>query len=339
MLANLPNWLDGGYFATGGAFFPLKHYWSLAVEEQFYIVYPLVFLLLLPKPIPKRRVGVLAAIAAGSIAICIFGEYRHPAVTFYLMPAGAWELMFGALAAECLPLRLNSRIATEGAAYGCLAVITSAFFIFDETKAFPNPFVLIPCAATALLLFIGRHRSTTAFQFLSIRPLVFTGRISYSLYLWHVPILAFVQYYAIRRLSDEALLAVSVAIYLTAVLSYLFIENPIRRRVALNSDRAFLLAALGACIVVGAAGACLWSSRGLTVAVWPRHTSSYTTGPAAAGCGAVYEFTAASRRRRWSVSIWARPRRSAKGRSMGRQSRARTVARVRGTGASEGHTD
>jgi peptidoglycan/LPS O-acetylase OafA/YrhL len=96
------------------------------------------------------------AIAVISIVICIRGEYWHPSVTFYLMPARAWELMFGALAAGSAPLRFTSPLAIEGAAYAGLAVVLSSFFLFDEGTGFPNPCVLIPCAATAWLLFMGR---------------------------------------------------------------------------------------------------------------------------------------------------------------------------------------
>ena len=262
MLANFAAGLDGDYFATGNSF-PLKHFWSLAVEEQFYVVYPLIFLLLPAAAHPRRRMTVLAAIAVVSIAVCIPAAYWHPSVTFYLMPARAWELMFGALAALSPPLLFKSRLATEGAAYAGLAVVLSSFVLFDAGAGFPNPCVLIPCAATAWLLFIGRQPSTTAFQLLSMRPLVFTGKISYSLYLWHLPILALAQYYAIRPLSVSELTAIWCVIYAVAVISWLLIENPIRRKVVFNSARAFVLAALAGSILVSAVGAWFWVGNGL----------------------------------------------------------------------------
>jgi peptidoglycan/LPS O-acetylase OafA/YrhL len=262
MLANLASWLDGGYFATGN-YFALRHYWSLAVEEQFYLVYPLILLLLPAAVNPRRRMSVLAAIALVSIALCIRGNYLHPSVTFYLMPARAWELMFGALAAASPPLVFKSRRAIEGAAYASLAVVLSSFVLFDQDTGFPNPRVLIPCAATAWLLFMGRQPSTTAFQLLSTRPLVFTGKISYSLYLWHLPILVLAQYYSIRPLSVTELTAVGCVIYAVAVLSWLFIENPIRRKVVFTSARAFVPAALAASVLVSAVGAWFWFGKGL----------------------------------------------------------------------------
>jgi len=262
MLANVASLLDGGYFATGN-YFAMKHYWSLAVEEQFYLVYPLVILLLPVAAHARRRMGVLAAIAVVSIALCIRGEYWHPSVTFYLMPARAWELMFGALAAASPALVFKNRLAIEGAAYAGLAVVLSSLVLFDQGTGFPNPRVLIPCAATAWLLFIGRQPSTTAFQLLSMRPLVFTGKISYSLYLWHLPILVLAQYYAIRPLSERELTAVGCVIYAVAILSWRFIENPIRRKVVLSSARAFVPAALAGSLLVSALGAWFWLGKGL----------------------------------------------------------------------------
>jgi peptidoglycan/LPS O-acetylase OafA/YrhL len=258
MLANVASLLDGGYFATGN-YFALRHYWSLAVEEQFYLVYPLVLFLPFAAQ-PRRRISVLAAIAVVSVALCIRGNYWHPSVTFYLMPARAWELMFGALAAASPPLVFKSRRAAEGAAYAALAVVLSSFVLFDQGAGLPNPRVLLPCAATAWLLFIGRQPSATAFQLLSMRPFVFTGKISYSLYLWHLPILVLAQYYAIRSLSVTELTAVGCAIYAVAVASWLFVENPIRRKVVFSSARTFIPAALAASLMVSALGA--WFSLG-----------------------------------------------------------------------------
>src|ERR1700744_6390833 len=106
------------------------------------------------------------------------------------MPARAWELMLGALAAGIPPPFFKNRLAAEGATYAGLAIVLSSFLLFDSSFGFPDPRVLIPCAGSAWLLFIGRQSATTGLQLLSIRPLVFPGRISYSLYLWHLPILA-----------------------------------------------------------------------------------------------------------------------------------------------------
>ena len=263
MLANLASALDGGYFGVTDAFLPLKHFWSLAVEEQFYAVYPLICLLLCARADPPRRVAVISAMAFLSIVVCIRGEMRHAAGTFYLMPARAWELMFGALAAA-VPLRsFASRPAREVTVAVCLATIVAGFFLLSAATGFPHPYATIPCAATAILLLVGRTQAAAAFRLLSLRPLVFTGKISYSLYLWHAPVLAFVQYYAIRDLSVAARCGVFVAVYAISVLSWLWVETPIRQKVVLGSDRSFLLIALAMSLVTCAAGALLWGSDGL----------------------------------------------------------------------------
>jgi peptidoglycan/LPS O-acetylase OafA/YrhL len=263
MLSNLANWQDGGYFATAGNYFvPLRHYWSLAVEEQFYIAYPLAFLFLV-RARPRLLLAGLTTIAGASMILCIVGASRHSAVLFYLMPARAWELMLGAVAARYPVTWFDSRLLTECVVFACLAIVLLAFYVLGEATGFPHPYAAIPCSATALLLFISRRRKTLATRLLSLRPLVFTGRISYSLYLWHAPILVFAQYFVIRKLSLGALGAVALAIYGVAVLSWLFLENPIRRKALLQSDRALVIAALSGCLVVGAMGAWFWMGRGL----------------------------------------------------------------------------
>jgi peptidoglycan/LPS O-acetylase OafA/YrhL len=263
MLSNVANLQDGGYFATtGSAFFPLNHFWSLAVEEQFYIVYPLFFLRL-ARTRPHRVIAALALVGAISLALSIRGELRHSVTIFYLAPARAWELMLGALAARCPTPRRNPRLLFECLGLLCLGVVLLAGHALVAATGFPNPLVALPCAATALLLYLNRQRSMIAAQLLALPPLVFTGRISYSLYLWHVPVLAFAQYYAIRPLSLGMQIAVGAAIFALALLSGLCVENPIRRRILLSSDRALLGTLIGGCVLVGIVGAWFWIDGGL----------------------------------------------------------------------------
>jgi peptidoglycan/LPS O-acetylase OafA/YrhL len=263
MLSNVANWQDGDYFIAAGSYIaPLRHYWSLAVEEQFYIAYPIGFLLLVGAR-RKLLVAGLVLIAGASMAFCAVGAARHAAALFYLMPARAWELMLGAVAATCPVKWFHRRILTECVLLACLAIMLLSFHALNEATGFPHPFAAIPCAATALLLFISRRHATVATRLLSFRPLVFTGRISYSLYLWHLPILVFVQYFAIRKLSPGELAALAPALYGVAFLSWWFIENPVRRKTVLKSDLTLVTAAVGAGVAVGLLGVWFWLGDGL----------------------------------------------------------------------------
>ncbi|MBS0579093.1 MAG: acyltransferase [Proteobacteria bacterium] len=287
MLANAASASDGGYFAVAGAFLPLKHFWSLAVEEQFYLVYPLAIPFLFSKRGLKSQIATLAIGAAVSLVISIRGELRHSTLTFYLMPARAWELMFGALAALVPRRQLDCRVSREVTGFVCLGVVVASFFLFDDRTGFPHPYAMIPCAATAVLLFVGEDGSLTTLRVLSPPPLVFTGKVSYSLYLWHAPVLALTQYYLIRRLTAVELLWIWIGIYVLSALSWRFVEIPIRRRTILKGDRSFIVAALVSCTTVAVIGACLWAGDGLP---WrfsrdiQNLTRSDTASPASARC-------------------------------------------------------
>jgi peptidoglycan/LPS O-acetylase OafA/YrhL len=261
LLSNVAAWTDGGYFEARGAYNPLLHLWSIAVEEQFYLVYPLV-LFIGSRYLRGHLTGLLTALAVGSLALCVWGSFNKPSVNFYFAPFRGWELLLGALLAVGAARRVRSRSADEFLAAASLIVLASAVYLYEPTMRYPGLYALAPCLAAAGLIAAGRARRTLTGRLLSSRPLVFTGLISYSLYLWHVPILTFCTYYNIQPLSAVQCASLLVAVYLTAIASWILIEKPIRRRAVLKSSRAFLMAAGCATLAIGASGVLLWESDG-----------------------------------------------------------------------------
>jgi peptidoglycan/LPS O-acetylase OafA/YrhL len=262
LLGNIAAWTDDGYFTLETRHTPLLHLWSIAVEEQFYLAYPLL-VLLISRWLPQHLLRILAAIAALSLAMCIWASYEKPSANFYLAPTRAWELLLGALLALGAAPRVGSRIGNEVLAAASLATLAVSVYWYDPTMRYPGLYAIPPCLAAAALIAVGRQQSTVTSRLLSLRPLIFTGLISYSLYLWHVPILTLFEYYHITKPGALEVGAVIASIYLISIASWMVIEKPIRRKVILSSDKPFGVAALGATIGLVAAGALLWSSDGL----------------------------------------------------------------------------
>ncbi len=263
-VTNVVAWMNGSYFETLLNPVALNHYWSIAVEEQFYLVYP-ALLLIVSRYLPRHRLPVLLAIAAGSFALSVWGSHYKPVSSFYLAGTRVWELLLGALVA--LTARVGggakNRIAMEALGILSLVAIAGTVFFYNATLEYPGAYAMVPCAATAVLIGIGHERSTFVGRLLSWRALVFTGLISYSLYLWHWPIFSLYRYYFISDLDGpRAALLIGVT-YLVAWLSWACIERPVRSRRAFATARSFVWAAIAANVLLLLVGLILWSSGGL----------------------------------------------------------------------------
>ena len=263
-LGNLAAWREGDYFNIAG-YVPITHFWSLAVEEQFYLAYPLV-LLLLTRQLPRHRLLSVAALAVTSFAVCVWGSYEKPTFTFFFAPTRAWELLLGAIVAlSSGQTRMTlSRLARELLAALAGVTLVLAFWFYDSQVRYPGIATLAPCVTTAAILIATEGAPATAVgRLLCWRPLVFTGLISYSLYLWHLPILILSNYYDTGDRGPVGLMLWLVAIYAIAVLSWRLIEKPVHEKTLLRSDRKFLLAAGTISAALLAAGVGLWLSNGL----------------------------------------------------------------------------
>ncbi len=262
LLSNIPAWREGaGYFASSNKYVALNHFWSIAVEEQFYLLYPLT-LFAIGRWLPRYRSAALSVLAGLSLAVCIWGSYYRPTANFFLAPPRAWELLLGATLAALQVRGIRNRIANEWLAGLSLAALALIVYAYSWTMSYPGLYTIAPCAAAALIIVTGAQHPTQVRRLLSARPLVFTGLISYSLYLWHLPVLLLFAYFNILPLSAVQLGVLLAAVYLLAAASWKFIERPVRARRVLKSSRAFVLAALTANIVVLTTGLLLWNSDG-----------------------------------------------------------------------------
>jgi hypothetical protein len=185
-------------------------------------------------------------------------------INYYLTPQRGWELLLGAIAVlRQDSLRLN-RATREIASVVAIAIIAASIALYDAYTRYPGTATLAPVLAAACLLVVNRGPQPTAVaRLLSWRPLVFTGLISYSLYLWHAPVLDFLQSYEVTPRTGTALLWSIGVLYVVAVLSWRWIELPVRSRRVLRGNVAFTAAAAALSLALLIGGAALWKSQGL----------------------------------------------------------------------------
>ncbi len=229
--SNIYFWRTTDYFARAAEENPLLHTWSLGVEEQFYIFFPLILLLLWR--LGRRSVfwGV-AALTLGSLALSEVAWRVAPVPNFFLLPTRAWELGLGALAA--LWLREPGRIAppprvADALALIGLAMVLGSVFLYSPATPFPSVYALLPTVGTVLVVLYGRPGAPAGWL-LSLRPMVFLGLISYSAYLWHQPLLAFARLSSFGPPSPALMLGLSALSIVLAALSWRFVEQPFRNR-------------------------------------------------------------------------------------------------------------
>jgi peptidoglycan/LPS O-acetylase OafA/YrhL len=249
MVPNIHFWLTLNYFAPPHWIAPMLHSWSLGVEEQFYLLFPAT--LILARRFWKMRPAI-TLLAAGSLALCILSTPTMPAASFYLLPTRGWELMVGALLA--VGIGVPERFREAGAAAG-VTLILAGCLLLSADDLFPGWRALLPAIGAALVI-AGGTRSTVA-RALSFGPCVYIGRVSYSLYLWHWPILVFMRHWRTEQALPPlwALGGMCLALALAAA-SYHWIEQPARRRSV--PFRTVLISCLGgAAVILAAAGAAI----------------------------------------------------------------------------------
>jgi len=261
-VSNITFWRDTGYFDIAAERKPLLHTWSLAVEEQFYLLWPLVLFL-----VSKTRANIRHLLGAGillSFGVSCYAVLREPGAAFFLLPTRAWELLVGAALTLGVVPQPRSRALRHGLAVAGLAMIVVGLRWLDRTSPFPGWNALLPCVGTALLIHAGEQgNNVVSDRLLSRAPMVFVGLISYSLYLWHWPLLSLGRITQHGTLTlGQALGLVAVAVVLS-VLTWRFVETPLRAKHGTPAAAPVLIRYAVASVAAFALGASLHLSRGL----------------------------------------------------------------------------
>lgn len=236
-LSNHFFWEQSGYFADSAELKPLLHTWSLAIEEQYYLVYPLLVMMFYRWGLTRLTL-LISALALASFVFCIWYGNLDIDGSFFLAPARVWELLIGAL---CAIIHINqaqrptqrpgkqSLTSSQILSALGLALIVFSVFSFDSTTPFPSSWTLFPVIGAALIILYAEANTVTA-RLLSVRPMVAIGLISYSAYLWHQPLFAFAR---MRRIEDPSTLvmtALAILSLILAAITWRFIEQPFRKK-------------------------------------------------------------------------------------------------------------
>ncbi|MEZ2126361.1 MULTISPECIES: acyltransferase family protein [unclassified Sinorhizobium] len=215
-----------GYWDLEAEFKPLLHTWSLGVEEQYYLLFPLLMLILWRWGRKPALVAITVVLVASLIS-CEISRRYHPAANFYLTTSRAWELLFGSLCAFA-GFHLGRKHNEVLSAFGMI-LIAIAIFGYDSDVPYPSIFTLVPVVGTGLVLLFARQ-GTVACRILSLSPLVGIGLISYSVYLWHQPLIALARTYSPDPPSAAAMSMLVTATFVLSWLTWKYVETPFRDR-------------------------------------------------------------------------------------------------------------
>jgi peptidoglycan/LPS O-acetylase OafA/YrhL len=287
--SNILFWKTSGYFDFSSEEKPLLHTWSLAVEEQYYVLFPLLVLLLWRLG-RKRQFWIFVGLAGASLLLSEWGWRHARMASFYLAPTRTWEILIGSiLAFASFEAPLHRRVGkrpTEALSIVGLAAILFSIFVYEEQTPFPSVYALVPTLGTALIIAFA-HKGTVVARLLSWRWPVRIGLISYSAYLWHQPLFAFARIRLPTRPSSWTFLLLS---FLTLVLAYLtwrFVESPFRNRARFRRRAVFSMAAFGSAVFI-TAGATLHLQTHLSPSTLalvrsaepsPKREACHTSGP------------------------------------------------------------
>lgn len=229
-LSNIIFWKQSGYFDSSIELKPLIHTWSLAVEEQYYILFPL-FLFLAFKAGKRFTIFSLIMLFILSLSLAEWGNINAQSASFYFLPTRGFELLIGVFCAflfERINLSNLNIMTRDLLGFIGLFLVFFSTFTFDSNTPVPGIHILIPTFGTALVILFSTKNTIVA-KILSLNFFVTTGLISYSAYLWHQPILAFLKYQSIDHLTFLTKFLAVIIVFPLSYFSWLFIEQPFRR--------------------------------------------------------------------------------------------------------------
>lgn len=264
-VSNILFYRESGYFDTSANLKPLLHTWSLSTEEQFYIFFPVFAWLIFRLGKREYAVGTLVAVAIISLALSAIEVERNSVAAFYLFQFRAWELLIGViLASRRVPYPTTLASANIFATLGLIS-IALAVGTYNERTKFPGLTAVLPCLGAALIIHCGSHWRPLINHLLSQPGPVFVGLISYSLYLWHWPLIVFARYYTLRDLDLLETTAVIAATFSFAIISWRFVERPFRlpATVSVESRWRFFATAGVVTTVLAGGGVVIHQTNGL----------------------------------------------------------------------------
>lgn len=263
-LANFLMWSRSGYFQTSSEYDPMLHMWSLSVEEQFYIFYPILLLVIVQK-LKRNPLAIVALISTASFALAVWGVQNVPNPTFFLLPTRAWELGLGAMVALSSIGTSWSSTTRNSVGLAGLIFILFAIIFYTPLTPFPGLAALPPVLGTAMIIAAGKGGENLVGRLLSMSQLVGIGLISYSLYLWHWPIFVFLNiHFGLHQVPIWAIASGVMTSVILAYLSWRFIEQPFRSSSGFNRKQIFTFSGVGITLAT-LAGFALWSAQGFNM--------------------------------------------------------------------------
>ena len=253
--SNVFFWLESGYWEIAAEEKPLLHTWSLAIEEQFYVFFPLLLMFIWKRGV-RFAFLIVVLIVISSLILSQWGAQNRPSAAFYLLPTRIWELGIGSTIALYLlaftntnNLHHTNKILAESLSLIGLGMMLYAIVTFDKHTPHPGVYSLIPTIGAGLVIL---YSSTTIVGwFLSRKVVVGIGLISYSAYLWHYPMLAYAKQISLTRPDQFTNGMLALVTLIPAYLSWRYIEKPFRNRSKFSRNQIFKYSVISATIILG----------------------------------------------------------------------------------------